>query len=235
MVDLVDMLHRHIKNTAGFGVNGQETGIGLLAFLAQRGQHDLHDRLVPFRRAAKDIIKPARAIEVGRRIELVLKTERIQEPAQHGVVMIAETVVLAERIGHARQGPLLVFLQHVLLRHVLGHLAHPVQIVRKTDQPRRNVADDLERPADHRGAAHLAKGADMGQTRRAIAGLEQNIALFRRRLFIAFQQTTRFLERPGFRIHRCVAQRGHGVYIRQRSALLVPQGLSPIERTVRGQ
>ena len=44
----VHMLHRHIQNPPRFGVNRQETRIGLLAFFAQTGKHDRHDRVIAF-------------------------------------------------------------------------------------------------------------------------------------------------------------------------------------------
>src|SRR5262249_8051086 len=51
--------------------------------------------------------------------------------------------------------------------------------------------------ADHGGARHLGEGADVRQAGRAIAGLEQHMALGRRRSPIALDQTPRLLERPG--------------------------------------
>ena len=209
MVLLVDMLDRDIKHPPRFRVDRQEAGIGLLTFLAQGRQHDLHDLLITLDRKPQRVVEPAGLVELGRRIELILKPERIQKPAQHGVVVVAKACVFAEGIGDGGQGLLDIGLQQLLLRHVLRHLPHPVHVVGKADQPGRDVADDLEGAADHRRALHLAKGADMRQAGRAIAGLEQHMALFRGLLLVPFQNAARLLERPGFGIHGGVAQRRH--------------------------
>jgi hypothetical protein len=42
-----------------------------------------------------------------------------------------------------------------------------------------------------------------------IARFEQDMALFGRRVFIAFEQAARLFERPGLRGHRGIAQLGH--------------------------
>ena len=177
----VHLLQRHVEHPARLRRDRQEDRIGLLPLLAQARQHHRHDRVIALRRAPQHRVEPPRAVEVGRRDELILEAERVEEPPQHRVVMRAEALKLAERVRHAGQRPLQVLPQHRLVRHVLRHLAHAVEIVREADQPRRNVRDRLERPADHRRPRHLAEGADMRQPARPVAGLEQHVPLGRRR------------------------------------------------------
>ncbi len=98
----VDLLHRHIKHPPGLGVDRQEAGIGLLPLLAQAGQHDLHDVVIALGGMAQRVVEIARLVEVGRREELVLEAEGVEEPPQHGVVVVAEAREFAERVGHAR-------------------------------------------------------------------------------------------------------------------------------------
>ena len=61
--------------------------------------------------------------------------------------------------------------------HVVGHLAQPVHVVAERDQPRRQAGEFGERVAHPDRARHLAEGADMRQAGRAVAGLEQRVAL----------------------------------------------------------
>ena len=91
--------------------------------------------------------------------------------------MGAETVKFAERVGHLGQGLAQMLGQHLLFGHIVGHPAHTVHVVGKGDQLGRYVAQRLEGAAHHGGTRDLAEGADMGQARGAIAGLEQDIAL----------------------------------------------------------
>ena len=130
----VHLFHRHIQHTASFRVDGQEAGIGLLTLFAQRGQHDRHDRVITFSAKAQGVIKAARFVELGRGIEFVFEAERVQEPPQHGVVMVAKAVEFAVRVGHRGQRLLHMLAQHLLLGHVFGHFAHAVDIIGKADQ-----------------------------------------------------------------------------------------------------
>ena len=208
----VHVLDRHVQHLAGLRADRQEAAIGLLAFLAQAGQHHPHDRVIAFGRQQQRVVELAGFIEFGRADEFVFEPEGVQETAQHGVVVGAEAVVFAEGIGHGGQRFLQMLAQHILVRDIFGHLAHPVHVVGKAEQTRGNVADHLERAADHRRARDFAKGADMRQAGRSIARLEQDIALGGILLFITFQHPARLLERPGLRLHCGVAQGGHRVF-----------------------
>ncbi len=220
------MLDRDVKDAPGFRADRQEAGIGLLTLLTQTGQHDLHDRVIAFGGQQQGGVELARLVEFGRADEFVFEPECIKETAQHGVVMGAKAGIFAERIGHRGQRLLQMLAQHLGVRDVLGHLAHPVQIVRETEQPRRNVRDHLKGAADHRRARHLAKGADMGQPRGAIAGLEQDIALFRVLFLIAFQHAAGLFKGPGLGFHRGVTQGGHlGSPFLKNFPVLKPRGM----------
>jgi hypothetical protein len=61
----------------------------------------------------------------------------------------------------------------------------------------------------HRRARDLAERPDMRQPGRAIAGLEQHIALLRRRALGARHQLARLLERPCLRRQGEIAGVGH--------------------------
>ena len=212
----VDVLHRHIEDPAGFGVDRQEAGIGLLTFIAQGRQHDFHDGVIAFGGQPQGVIETAGFVEFGRGDEFIFKAEGVQKPAQHGVVVVAKAFKLLIRVGHRGERLLHVLAQHVLLGHVFGHFAHAVDIVGKADQARRDVRDHLKRAADHGGAGHFTEGADMGQTRGAVAGFKQHVTFFRVFLFIAFENGARFFEGPGFRRHRGITERGHGQFLKRR-------------------
>ena len=145
-----------------------------------------------------------------------MEAEAVEEFAQHRVVVCREAVVRAvEGVGHPAQRQVQVFLQQLLVGHVVGHLAQPVHIVRERDQPRLAVFGlrpdhGLEGAAHQRGAQHFLEGADMRQPAGAVTGFEQDrrtIGL--RAVGIAFEQALRLLERPGLG-HACSGdQIGH--------------------------
>ena len=205
----IDMLDRNIQHLAGLGADWQEAGIALLTLFAQAGQHDLHDRVIAFCGQQQRRVELAGFVELGRADEFIFKAERVEEPAQHGVVVAAKAVIFAERVRHRGQRFLQMLAQHLLLGDVFRHLAHSVHVVRETEEPRRNVRDHLEGAADHCRARHLAEGADMGQTRGTIAGLEEHVALFRVLLLIAFQHAAGLFKGPSLGFHRGVTQSGH--------------------------
>ena len=91
-----------------------------------------------------------------------------------------------------------MFGEHRLIRHIVWHLAQAIHIVRKFDEPRGRVGQGPERIAHHRRAQHFVKGADMGQTRWAIATFKNNRLTIGLAMGIAFQQTPRLFIRPGF-------------------------------------
>ena len=202
-------LDRDIEHAPGFGMDRQEAGIGLLTLFPKRGQHNVHDRVIAFGGPQQRGVELARAVEFGGRDEFVFESERIQKPAQHGVVMRAEAFIFAEGVRHRGQRLLAVQRQHLLLRHIVRNLAHTIQIIGKADHPGGNIADHLERAADHRGAGHLAKGADMGQSAGAVAGFEQDIALFGVLSGVTRLKAAGLFKGPGFRLHRGIAQGRH--------------------------
>ena len=189
----------------------QERRIGLLPLLAQRGQHDRHDGVVALEHRQQRRVEAAGAVAFRRRQELVVEAERVEEGAQARVVVCAEAVMRAERIGHLGERLVEVLRHHLPVRDVVRHLAQAVHVVREGDEPGRDrvSGQDPEGVAHHAGARHLAEGADMRQARGAVAGLEQ-------RLFLAgaletFDELARLLERPGVRSRRDLGKGGiHG-------------------------
>ena len=71
----------------------------------------------------------------------------------------------AERIGHLGQRLAEILRQHLLVRHVVRHLAQAVHVVGERDQPGLDlvVGENAEGVTHHGGARDLAEGADMRQ------------------------------------------------------------------------
>ena len=103
--------------------------------------------------------------------------------------------------------------QHLRLGQIVGHLAKAVHVVGKSDQMSGNVRQSLEGMADPTGAGDFAKGADMRQTRGAIASLEQHL-LHRfcvgAALLDSRQKLAGFLKRPGLSGKCLIFQVFHG-------------------------
>ncbi len=188
---------RHLEHAPGLGRDGQERAIGLLAFIAQGGQHHGHDLVIVIEHVDQARIQPAAHIPVGRALEFVVEAEAIEKAAQHGVVMRAEALELAEGIGNTGQRLAQILAQHGRIGHVVRHLAQAIHVVGKGEEPRRQIGHAPERLAHHGRAHHLAECPDMRQARGAIAGLEQHITLGGRRVLVAGHQLAGFLERPG--------------------------------------
>ena len=121
--------------------------------------------------------------------------------------MVAKAFIFAERIGHGCQRQLHIFLQLFWVRHVAWHLAHAVQIIRKTDQTGRNIGDHFERAAHHCCAAHLTEGANMGQTGRAIPRFKKHVIFAG--FLNPFEQRARLYKRPSLGRHARIAQVAH--------------------------
>ena len=155
----------------------QDRRIGGAALRPERRQDHRHHLVVAFQHADQRRIEPAGGVIFGGRGEFVLEAERVQERAQPRVVVRAEALVRAERVGDAGQRLAEVLRQQVAVRHVVRHLAQPVHVVAERDQPRRQAGELGEGVAHPGGARDLAERADMRQAGRAVAGLEQRMAL----------------------------------------------------------
>ena len=103
----------------------------------------------------------------------------VEERAQPRVVVLTETRMGAERVRHLRQRLAEMLGQHLLVRHVVRHLAQAIHVVRERDQPGLDlvVGQHAEGVAHHGGARDLAEGADMRQAGGAVAGLEDHLVL----------------------------------------------------------
>jgi hypothetical protein len=80
-----------------FGMDRQDRRIGRATVGAEGRQDHLQHLVVAFQHADQRGVEAAGGVVVGGRGELVLKAKGIQERAQPGVVVRAETVVGAER------------------------------------------------------------------------------------------------------------------------------------------
>ena len=192
------------------GIDRQERRIGLRPLLAQRRQHDVHHRVEALQHLEQRRVEAAGLVALGRRHELVFEAERVEEGAQPRVVVLAERRMRAERVGHLGQRLAEMLRQHLLVRHVVRHLAQPVHVVGERDQPRLDlvVGQHAEGVAHHGGARDLAERADVRQAGRAVAGLEDHLVL--RLLLQPRDDLARLLERPGVRLLGEFAQRGGG-------------------------
>ena len=189
--------HRHLQHCAGAGVDGKERRIGLGAFLAQRGQHDLHDRLEAFEHLEQRAVEAARFVAVGRGQEFVVECELVEEGAQPRIVVLAEARVRAERVGHAGERLAEMSFDHLLVRDIVRDLAQPIHVVGEGEQTGLHavVGEHTKRVAHHGGARDLAEGADVRQAGGSIAGLEDHLVL--RLAREARDDLARLLERPG--------------------------------------
>ena len=91
--------HRHLQHDAGRRRDRQERRIGLRALLAQRRQHDVHHGVEALQHLEQRRVEAARHVAVGRRHELVLEAEMVEEGAQPRVVGGAERrIFVRERV-----------------------------------------------------------------------------------------------------------------------------------------
>ena len=181
--------HRHLHHHAGFRVNRQEGRIGRAAIGAECRQDHFQHLGVVFRHAEQGRIELAGTVVIGRRCEFVLKAESIQKGAQPRVIMVPKAFMCAERVRDRRDRPADMRGQHVLIRHIIRHLAQPIHVIAEGDQARRQARELREGMPDPACARHFAKGADMRQAGRAIAGFKQ------RRFFAGSGQAGRDLAR----------------------------------------
>ena len=143
-------------------------------------------------------VEPPRRVALRGRQKLVVEAERIEEGLEPCIVVLAEAWVQAERIGHLGERLAEMLRHHVLVGDVVGDLAQAVHVVGKRDQPRRHLVlgEHAEGVAHHGGARDLAEGADMRQSGRTVASLEDNGAGRLRNTLQPAQDLARFLERP---------------------------------------
>ena len=136
----IDHRHRHLQHLPGCRRDRENRRIGLAPLLAQGGQHDVHDRAEIAQHAAQGIIECPGIVAIGGRDKFVLEPEAVEEFAQHRVVVMREAFVLVERIGDAAQRMADVRGEQPLVGQVFRHLAQPVHVVGKGDQPGRRAA-----------------------------------------------------------------------------------------------
>ena len=206
------VLHdRHIQHHAGARADRQERRIARRALLAQRRQHDRHHLVDALQQRSSVASNLPGLVIVGRAGEFVVEAEGVEKGAQPRIVVRAETRMGAERIGHRGQRLAEMLCQHLLVRHIVRHLAQAVHVVGERDQPGLDpvLGEHAKGMAHHGGARDLAEGADMRQARRAVAGLEQHLVL--RLLLQPRDDRFRLLERPGVGLFGERAQVvGHG-------------------------
>ncbi len=202
---------RHLQHDAGARRDRQERRIGLRALLAQRGQHDRHHLVEAREHRHERGVEAPRRVAGGRRQEFVLEAEGIEEAAQPRVVVLAEARVRAERIGDFGERLAEVLRQQLLVRHVVGHLAQTVHVVREGDQARLDLVagEHPEGVAHHGGARHLAERTDMRQAGGSVAGLEDHLVL--RLALEPGDDLLRLLERPRA---RALGELPQGRYLR---------------------
>ena len=124
----------------------------------------------------------------------------IQKCAQPRVVVRGKARIGPERVGHLGQRLAQVLRHHLSVGDVVGDLAQPIHVVGERDQPRLDlvIGEHAKGVAHHRGARHFAERADVRQTGRPIAGLEDHLVLGP--LVQPGDDLARFLERPSVRL-----------------------------------
>src|ERR1700730_11985531 len=142
-------------------------------------------------------VEAARPIVVCRRSEFVVEAELIEKCAQPRVVVRAKACMRAKRVWNLGQRLAKMGGDKLLVRNIVRHLAKAVHVVRKRDEAGFDpiLGQDPERMPHHARAGDLAKGSDMRQARRSIAGLEHHLGLAGR--LDARQDLARLLEWPG--------------------------------------
>ena len=193
------MPHGHIEHPAGFRIDRQERRIGRLPFFAKGREHDVHDRVVALGNAQQHRVEPTGFVIIGRGGEFVVEAECIKEPAQHGIVVVAERgIVTAERVWHHGQRLVQMRLERSPVRHIVRNLAHAIQVVGKAQQLGLHavLGQDMKGVPNHCRACDFAERADMRQAGRPVAGFKQHL-LGKAGLFIPFDDLARFLEWPG--------------------------------------
>ena len=208
----VPLHHRHLQHLARGRREGEERRVGGAALGAERRQDDVHHLVVHLEHPHQRRVELACLVALGGRQEFVLEAEAVQEPAQARVVVRGEArILVAERIGDGRQRLADVRGQHLLVRHVVRHLAQAVHVVGEADEARlaTTFGQHLEGMADHARARDLAEGADVRQAGRAVAGLEDHGFVGGALQAVQpLDQPARLLERPGARLLRGGDERG---------------------------
>ena len=202
--------HLGLKHAAGLRTDRKERAVGGAALLAEGGQHDVHDLVVMRQNRTQTVIEPARGVTVGRADEFIIEAEAVEEGLQAGIVVRTEGRVRSERVAHRRQRQAEIGLHRLAVGNIVGHLAKTVHIIRETDKPRLRAGHHLKSMAHHRCAHHLAEGADMRQAGRAIASLEQNLAVMVRG-FQPFDQVAGLGKGPGLGVAGGVPDGGDAV------------------------
>ncbi len=197
---------RHLQHGAQHRIDRQERRIGGAPFGAERGQDDAHHIVIMGQYLQQRRIEHAAGVAFGGRHELVIKAEAVEKGAQPGVVVLTKAGVGAERVAHFRQRLAQVLAQHFRVRNAVRHLAQPVHIVGKGDQAGLDARrHGFKGAAHHGGAHHFAKGADVRQARRAIAGFKDHRLPGGHAIGIAGEDLAGFLERP------CLVFEGSGL------------------------
>ncbi len=90
--------------------------------------------------------------------------------------------------------------EHVLIRHIVGHLAQAIHVVGERNQPGLHlvVGEHAEGVTHHGGAGDFTERTDMRQAGGAVTGLEDHLIL--RPRFQPRDDLARFLERPCVRL-----------------------------------
>ena len=82
--------HGHLQHLAANRRDRQERRIGCLALVAEGGEHDAHDLLIGLGHAHQRFVEFAGLVGFGRRLELVVEAEAVEEALQAAVVLGSE-------------------------------------------------------------------------------------------------------------------------------------------------
>ena len=184
------------QHPAGFFADRQERAVGFPPRFTQGRLDNAGDPVVQPQDIQQRFVEHAGFVTIGRAFEVVIEAEPVEKSLKTGIIVMPEAFMRAERIGHAGQRLAQMFGHHFLLGHVFRHLAQTVHIVGERKQFGGNIGHRFECAPHHGGTHDLAKGADMRQAGRPIAGLEQHVTLFGHLAGGTFQKTARLGKRP---------------------------------------
>src|SRR5262249_16806912 len=90
---------RNLQNLAGDGSDRQEGAVGRAPFWPERGQNHVANRIIVLEHLEQRLVEASARVALGSGEELVLEAERIEEGSEPRIVVMAEALMVAERIG----------------------------------------------------------------------------------------------------------------------------------------
>ena len=207
----IDILHRHVKHPTRLGMDRQKDRIGLLPFLAQTGQHDLHERRHSVRRHSAGSRRTVPSDRNRALTGIRTRTRTYRGTAATSRCYGHRSCRMRRRTDQAPMSAASACARPASLDW--GTLSGTLRIPSRSSEKQISLVGISEITSNARRTIvvrkHLSERPDMRQAAGAVTRLEQHMTLLRWRLLIAFRNAARLFERPGLGCHRSVAQIGH--------------------------